>query len=61
MGLFGGSPEPDPPIIELVGDAMAAVPIALLSEIHNALKSAGHALADEVCKYIPAPGAHGDE
>jgi hypothetical protein len=61
MGLFGGSPEPDPPIIELVGDAMVAVPVALLSEVHDVLKKAGHELAGAVFKYIPAPGAHGDE
>ena len=61
MGLFGASPEPDPPLIELAGDAMIAIPAALLSVTYDALKKAGHELAGELFKYIPAPGAHGDE
>jgi hypothetical protein len=46
MGLFGPSPESDSDIL---------MPIVLLLEIHDALKSLGHPLAKKVSDLIPPP------
>lgn len=58
--MFGASPQGDNPLEALALGAVM-VPVALLTEVHKALKDAGHELAGKVLELIPAPGAHGDE
>jgi hypothetical protein len=63
--LFGcinpGNEHPIEDGLAEAGMVAIAIPCVLLGEVHAALQKAGHGLADEVLKRVPASGAHGDE